>query len=300
MESNQVGFITIGFIGLGRMGNRMATRLINTGYPLAIHDANPAAMAPLVARGARACATSAEVANQSGIVLSCLPGPEEVAEIMDGPQGVLSTANTGGTEKRLLIEMSTIGPAQSRDLARRSRELGFAYIDAPISNGVGPAETGELTIMVGGNRADFERAQPLLRHLGNRIYHMGDIGTGNFTKIANQVIYLSYVASVCEIASAARGLGMDVPNFIDVMRNSVAGRPMMTHWEERFESGDRVAGFQVSRLLKDLQLGADICAEKGFDKSMLDTAINTYRRAADAGYADLDMTAIYSVEDPAA
>ena len=259
MESNQVGFITIGFIGLGRMGNRMATRLINTGYSLAIHDANPAAMAPLVARGARACATSAEVANQSGIVLSCLPGPEEVAEIMDGPQGVLSTANTGGTEKRLLIEMSTIGPAQSRDLA-----------------------------------------QPLLRHLGNRIYHMGDIGTGNFTKIANQVIYLSYVASVCEIASAARGLGMDVPNFIDVMRNSVAGRPMMTHWEERFESGDRVAGFQVSRLLKDLQLGADICAEKGFDKSMLDTAINTYRRAADAGYADLDMTAIYSVEDPAA
>ena len=287
MESNQVGYI-----GIGRMGGRMAKRLLDAGYSLAVYDANPAAMAPLTALGARACATPAEVAAQSSIVMSCLPGPEEVAEVMEGPQGVLSIA--GGN--RLLIEMSTIGPAQSRELARRSREAGFAYIDAPISNGVGPAETGELTIMVGGERGDFDRAQPVLRHLGNRLYHMGDIGTGNFTKIANQVIYLSYVASVCEIARAARGLNMDVPNFIDVMRNSVAGRPMMTHWEDRFENGDRVAGFQISRLLKDLQLGADVCAEHAFDIPVLETVINTYKKASDAGHADLDMTAIYSVD----
>lgn len=287
MESNQVGYI-----GIGRMGGRMAKRLLDAGYSLAVYDANPAAMAPLTALGARACATPAEVAAQSSIVMSCLPGPEEVAEVMEGPQGVLSIA--GGN--RLLIEMSTIGPAQSRELARRSREAGFAYIDAPISNGVGPAETGELTIMVGGERGDFDRAQPVLRHLGNRLYHMGDIGTGNFTKIANQVIYLSYVASVCEIARAARGLDMDVPNFIDVMRNSVAGRPMMTHWEDRFENGDRVAGFQISRLLKDLQLGADVCAEHAFDIPVLETVINTYKKASDAGHADLDMTAIYSVD----
>jgi 3-hydroxyisobutyrate dehydrogenase-like beta-hydroxyacid dehydrogenase len=159
MESNQVGYI-----GIGRMGGRMAKRLLDAGYSLAVYDANPAAMAPLTALGARACATPAEVAAHSSIVMSCLPGPEEVAEVMDGPQGVLSIA--GGN--RLLIEMSTIGPAQSRELARRSREAGFAYIDAPISNGVGPAETGELTIMVGGERGDFDRAQPVLRHLGNR------------------------------------------------------------------------------------------------------------------------------------
>lgn len=293
MASNQVGFI-----GIGRMGGRMVTRLINAGYSLSIHDANPAAMAPLLARGARACATPAEVASGCGIVMSCLPGPEEVTEIMEGPQGVLASsksAGSAGVAKPLLIEMSTIGPAQSRELAKRSRAAGFSYIDAPISNGVGPAETGELTIMVGGERADFERAQPVLSHLGNRVYHMGDIGTGNFTKIANQVIYLSYVASVCEITRAARGMNMDVPNFIDVMRNSVAGRPMMTHWEDRFENGDRVAGFQISRLLKDLQLGADICAEHAFDIPVLKSVISAYRDASDAGHANLDMTAIYSV-----
>jgi 3-hydroxyisobutyrate dehydrogenase-like beta-hydroxyacid dehydrogenase len=272
----------------------MAKRLLDAGYSLAVHDASPSATAPLVARGAHACATPAEVASRSSIVLSCLPGPEEVAEVMEGPQSVLSAPSKDG--ERLLIEMSTIGPAQSRELARRSREAGFAYIDAPISNGVGPAETGELTIMVGGRREDFDRAQPVLRHLGNRLYHMGDIGTGNFTKIANQVIYLSYVASVCEIAKAARGLDMDVPNFIDVMRNSVAGRPMMTHWEDRFENGDRVAGFQISRLLKDLQLGADLCSEHAFEIPLLETVIRTYQKASDAGHANLDMTAIYSVD----
>jgi 3-hydroxyisobutyrate dehydrogenase-like beta-hydroxyacid dehydrogenase len=290
MASNQVGYI-----GIGRMGVRMATRLLNVGIPLAVHDANKAAAEPLLARGARWCATPAEVARQCTIVMSCLPGPEEVAEVMDGPHGVLSAAPPPGTPGPLLIEMSTIGPAQSRDLAKRSRAAGFSYIDAPISNGVGPAETGELTIMIGGNLEDFERAKPVLSHLGNRLYHMGDIGTGNFTKIANQVIYLSYVASVCEIARAARGLGMDVPNFIDVMRNSVAGRPMMTHWEDRFENGDRVAGFQISRLLKDLQLGADVCTENAIDIPVLETVIQTYRKASDAGHADLDMTAIYSV-----
>lgn len=290
MESNQVGFI-----GIGRMGVRMASRLQNAGIPLAVHDANKAAAEQLLAGGARWCGTPAEVARQCGIVMSCLPGPEEVAEVMDGPHGVLSAAPPSGTPGPLLIEMSTIGPAQSRELANRCRAAGFSYIDAPISNGVGPAETGELTIMIGGNLEDFERAKPILRHLGNRLYHMGDIGTGNFTKIANQVIYLSYVASVCEIARAARGLGMDVPNFIDVMRNSVAGRPMMTHWEDRFENGDRVAGFQISRLLKDLQLGADICAEHAFDIPVLESVIRTYQSASDAGHADLDMTAIYSL-----
>ncbi|MFM9972055.1 MAG: NAD(P)-dependent oxidoreductase [Burkholderiales bacterium] len=291
MESNQVGFI-----GIGRMGSRMAARLIDAGYALCIHDANPAATEALAKRGARVCATPAEVAGQCGIVMSCLPGPEEVAHVMQGPDGVFSVTPRAAANRPLLIEMSTIGPAQSRELAQRARAKGYAYIDAPISNGVDPAETGELTIMVGGNLEDFDCAKPILRHLGNRLYHMGDIGTGNFTKIANQVIYLSYVASVCEIARAAQGLGMDVPNFIDVMRNSVAGRPMMTHWDDRFENGDRVAGFQISRLLKDLRLGEDICHERGFDIPVLETVIDTYQRASDAGHADLDMTAIYSVD----
>jgi 3-hydroxyisobutyrate dehydrogenase len=289
MQANQVGFI-----GIGRMGVRMAARLISAGFKLAVHDANKLAAAPLLERGARWCASPAEVVQSCATVMSCLPGPEEVEVVMEGPGGILSAPRAGSGTTPLLIEMSTIGPAQSRALAWKARDAGLAYIDAPISNGVGPAERGELTIMVGGARADYERAEPLLRHLGNRLYHLGDVGAGNFAKIANQVIYLSYVASVCETARMARELDLNMPTFVDVMRHSVAGRPMMTQWEERITNGDRSVGFAVGRVLKDLELGADICVEHAINAPVLDAVIATYQGAADNGHANLDMTAIYS------
>ena len=281
---------SLGFIGIGRMGVRMATRLLAADYPLSVYDLEPKALAPLVARGAKACGSPGEVARQSEVIMTCLPGPEEVEAVMDGADGILANARRG----TLLIEMSTISPAQSRALAARSNAAGLAYIDAPISNGVGPAETGELTIMIGGEKANYERAAPILGHLGNRLYHLGPVGSGNFAKIANQIIYLSYVASFCEITDVGRELGLDVPMLVDVMRNSVSGRPMMTGWEQRLENGDRVAGFQISRVLKDIGLGAEAARELGIDIPVLDSVIKTYQTTADAGFADLDMTAIYS------
>jgi 3-hydroxyisobutyrate dehydrogenase-like beta-hydroxyacid dehydrogenase len=280
----------LGFVGIGRMGVRMAKRLVDAGYPLSVFDMNANACAPLVERGAKLLSSHADVARNTDFIMTCLPGPEEVESVMEGPQGIIANARKGA----LLVEMSTIGPALSRSLAAKARAAGLSYIDAPISNGVGPAETGELTIMIGGDKADYDRAVPVLKHLGNRLYHLGPIGTGNFAKIANQIIYLSYVASFCEITRVGRELGVDVPQMVDVMRNSVAGRPMMTSWEKRLENGDRVAGFQISRILKDLGLGADIASEFGVDIPVLEEVIRTYREAADAGSADLDMTAIYS------
>ena len=280
----------LAFIGIGRMGVRMAARLLDAGFPLTVYDLNPKACDSLVAKGAKLAASPGEAAASADVVMTCLPGPDEVQHVMQAPDGILANARKGA----LLIEMSTIGPALSRSLASKARDAGLHYVDAPISNGVGPAETGELTIMIGGERKDYERATPVLRHLGNRLDHLGPIGSGNFAKIANQVIYLSYVASFCEITRVGRELGVDVPQLVDVMRNSVAGRPMMTGWEKRLENGDRVAGFQVSRILKDLGLGATVADEQGVDIPLLQEVIRTYRDTADAGYADLDMTAIYS------
>jgi 3-hydroxyisobutyrate dehydrogenase-like beta-hydroxyacid dehydrogenase len=280
----------IGFIGIGRMGVRMAGRLLAAGYKLRVYDLSAEACAPLVARGAHLCASPGDAAKEADLVMTCLPGPEEVESALKGPRGVLANARKGS----LLIEMSTIAPALSRALAASAKETGLSYIDAPISNGVDPAETGELTIMIGGDKADYDRAVPALRHLGNRLYHLGPTGSGNFAKIANQIIYLSYVASFCEITRVGREIGVDVPQMVDVMRNSVAGRPMMTGWEKRLENGDRVAGFQISRILKDLGLGADVAHEHGIDIPLLEEVIGVYRDTAEAGYADLDMTAIYS------
>lgn len=272
------------------MGVRMAARLLKAGFPLTVYDISATAAAPLVEKGAKLAPSPGAAARDATMVLSCLPGPREVEAVMRAADGILANAMPGA----LLVEMSTIGPAQSRTLAAAAQARGLSYIDAPISNGVGPAETGELTIMIGGARTDYDRAVPVLRHLGNRLDHLGPIGSGNFTKIANQVVYLSYVATFCEIARLGGEIGVDVPQLVDVLRDSVAGRPMMTGWERRLENGDRVAGFQISRILKDLQLGADIADERSLDVPLLKEVIRTYQATADAGYADLDMTAIYS------
>ncbi len=280
----------LGYIGLGRMGSRMAARLLAAGYPLSVYDVDARACAPLAERGAFLCYSPGEVARRSDIMMTCLPGPKEVQAVMDGAQGLVCCARKGA----LLVEMSTIGPVLSRTFAARCREAGIAYIDAPISNGVAAAASGELTIMVGGDEADYEHALPVLSHLGSHLCRMGPVGSGNVTKIANQMIYLSYVAAFCETARMVREAGLNVPNFIDVMRHSAAGDPLMTGWAERLENGDRVPGFQISRVLKDLVLGADICAQSGFDAPVLVSVIRTYRDAGDAGSMDKDMTAIYS------
>lgn len=280
----------IGFIGLGRMGSRMAARLLAAGHALAIHDIDAAACRPLIERGAVACTSPEEVARASEIILTSLPGPAEVDAVMSGPRGVLRGARQGS----LVAELSTIGPEQSRALARACLETGLSYIDAPVSNGVGPAETGELTIMVGGEIADFERALPILRCLGRDIYHLGPIGSGNIAKLANQIVYLAYVAAFTEVAQLGRQAHLDVPTLVDVLRKSVAGAPLMTGWEKRIESGDLDGGFQVRRVLKDLTLGQEACAAHSVAVPVLDSVIRAFREVGAAGYMEKDMTALYT------
>jgi 3-hydroxyisobutyrate dehydrogenase-like beta-hydroxyacid dehydrogenase len=280
----------IGFIGIGRMGSRMAARLLAAGHALTIHDIDAAGCRPLIERGATAGSSPADVAQASEIILTSLPGPAEVDAVMTGPRGVLR----GARPKSLVVELSTIGPAQSRALARACAAAGLSYIDAPVSNGVGPAETGDLTIMVGGDAADFQRAVPVLRCLGRDIYHLGPIGSGNVAKLANQIVYLAYVAAFTEVALLGRQAHLDVPTLIDVLRKSVAGAPLMTGWEQRLASGDLEGGFLVRRVLKDLHLGAEACVEHSVAAPVLDSVIRAFAEIGAAGYMEKDMTALYT------
>ena len=280
----------LGFIGIGRMGQGMAPRLLEAGHSLAVHDVRREACAAVIDRGASWCDSPAQVVHHCDVLLSCLPGPAEVATVYEGPQGILSNAKPG----LLLLEMSTISPQQSRHLAQQCQALGMRYLDAPISNGVEPAARGELTIMVGGERVDYEQALPILHCLGNRLYLLGPAGSGNIAKIGNQMIYLSYVAAFCETMRLAREAGMDVNAMIDVMRHSVSGTPLMTKWEQRLENGDRDGGFRIRRVLKDLELGEEACRELGLDTPVFDAVLRTYRNSAEKGQAEYDMTVIYS------
>jgi 3-hydroxyisobutyrate dehydrogenase-like beta-hydroxyacid dehydrogenase len=283
----------IGFIGIGRMGSRMAARLLAAGHRLSIADIDAAACSPLAAQGTEVAPTPAAVARASEMVLTSLPGPAEVDAVIRGPEGVLEGARRGS----LIAELSTIGPEQSRALARACAAAGLAYIDAPVSNGIGPAETGDLTIMVGGEAADYTRALPILKCLGRDIYHLGPVGSGNIAKLANQAVYLAYVAAFTEVLRLGRAAALDVPTLVDVLRKSVAGAPLMTGWEKRIESGDLEGGFLVRRVLKDLGLGAEACASHGIAAPVIEATIGAFRAVGDKGYLEKDMTALYGAPD---
>lgn len=280
----------LGFIGIGRMGSRMAKRLLAAGHKVTVFDINADACRPLAADGAAIAKSPEGAARSSEIIITSVPGPAEVGAVIEGPKGILAGARPG----TLIVETSTIGPAQSCAFAEHCAAAGLQYIDAPVSNGLEAADAGTLTIMVGGEPSAYERALPVLRHLGTRIYHLGPIGSGNVAKIANQLVYLSYVASFCEVAGLGYRYGLDMSKLVDVLRHSVAGAPLVTGWERRIETGEIAAGFQIYRVLKDLSLGTELCADKRFDAPVFEAALQTFRKAAEAGFGENDMSAIYS------
>jgi 3-hydroxyisobutyrate dehydrogenase-like beta-hydroxyacid dehydrogenase len=280
----------IGFLGLGRMGSRMAARLLEAGNALVVYDVVPAAMAPLVARGAAAGTSVAHVARSAQIVFTSLPGPAEADEVIGGADGIAANAAAG----TLVVETSTIGVKQTRALARICGEREIRYLDAPVSGGVASAETGKLAAMVGGRKDDFEAALPHLRTLASNISYLGSHGAGATAKLINQAVYLSYAAVFCEAAAFGAVEGLDVPTLIEVLRASVAGRPLMTGWEGHIASGDFAPGFHIYRALKDLELGAAAYADAGYEAPVFASALRAFHAAAETGYADLDIAALFA------
>jgi 3-hydroxyisobutyrate dehydrogenase-like beta-hydroxyacid dehydrogenase len=283
--------MNIGFIGIGRMGRPMAGRLLAAGHKTFIYDVSKAACAPSVEKGAVLCATPADVARNAVFIVTSLPGPTEVDAVVDGPDGVLSAVCPG----TIIIETSTIGPEQSRRLGACCTKKQASFLDAPVSGGVPSAEAGDLTAIVGGDKDVLEKARPVIDCFAKRIYHMGSLGTGNAAKLINQIVFLSYVALFCESAALGERAGLDVPTLLEALRTSVAGKPLMNGWEKHIEAGDFSPGFQINRVLKDMELGAEMCASESFNAPVFQAAINAFRKAAKLGRADRDMTALYEI-----
>jgi len=280
----------IGFVGVGQMGGPMARRLLNAGHRLAVHDVNADACARLAAHGADIRSSPAAVAADCRNIITSLPGPKEVELVMRGANGLLAAVQPG----TLVLETSTIGPALSRELAQQFAERDAIYLDCPVSNGVQAAEKGTLTFMIGGDGAAVERAQLILRPLASDIFHLGPIGAGNIAKLINQNIYLCYVAAFCESMRLGRSAGLDVQTLLDVLRQSVAGDPLMTQWEKRIETGDLTPGWRIRRVLKDMTLGEEVVSAQEFDAPIFATVLEAFRELGAAGHMEHDLTALFT------
>lgn len=266
----------IGFIGLGQMGARMAARLVAAGCDVLVHDLDEAVVARLVAAGATAAGSSAEVGDACGIVLCSLPRPEIVRAVILGPDGV-----TSGRTVQLVVDLSTTGSLVTESIAAALADKGIAFIDAPVSGGVGAAEAGGLTIMMAGPPNARSRAEGILRHLGSNLFVIGDRpGLGQKMKLVNNMLCAANAVTTFEALVAGVKGGLDASTMLDVI-NVSSGRS--------FISTDKVPQcvmprtfpprFATELLLKDMKLGVEEAGQDGASLWMLTAALDFLQTA---------------------
>ncbi len=279
----------VGFIGLGHMGAPMAGRLLDAGYPLVVHDMRAAAAAPLLARGARAAASPAEVGAAAATVITILPTSREVRQVLLGPKGLLDALRPGS----LVLEMTSADPSATRELAGEVAARGSALIDAPVSGGVRGATDGTPAIRVGADPARLERARPLLARMGKNIFHAGPVGTGHAIKLVNNMCSGGILALTIEAVAVAARSGVDPARAVEIIQAS-SGRSNASDYKfPRFIlSGGFDAGFAIRLMLKDLDGYGRLAQEAGVPSPVARAAAEIYRLAMARGMAEQDHTAI--------
>lgn len=240
----------VGFIGLGIMGQGMAANLLRAGFPLTVWNRTAAKMEPLVAAGAQPAASPADLASRSTIVVLCVSDTPDVEAVLLGPDGVLAGAQPGS----LVVDCSTISPEATRRLAQILAAQGIGMLDAPVSGGSEGAARGTLSIMVGGNEADFRRALPVLQAMGKQITHVGDHGAGQTVKLMNQILVVGHALAMSEAFLFGQAHGVDLEKALTALTAGAAGSWMLSHRGPQILRRDWRPGFTIDLQQKDLRL----------------------------------------------
>lgn len=238
----------IGFIGLGIMGKPMCRNLMKAGYELVVYDINSANVEEITKEGAKAAASSQEVAEQCQVVITMLPNSPHVKTVVLGENGVLS----GIKENSILIDMSSIAPAASREVKAACDKKHVAMLDAPVSGGEPKAVDGTLSIMVGGDKAVFEKMKPILLSMGASAVYCGEIGAGNMAKLANQVVVAGNIAVCAEAFMLAKKSGIDPELVFQAIRGGLAGSTVMEAKVPMMLAHNFEPGFRIDLHIKDL------------------------------------------------
>ena len=249
----------IGFIGLGVMGRPMARNLLARGFDLVVHSRSRGPVNEIVAAGARAAESPADVARQAVIVITMVPDSPDVEAVLEGQDGVFSALARGG----LVIDCSTIAPAVARRLAACAAELGAAMVDAPVSGGEVGAINASLSIMMGGDDSAVARARSVLEAVGNpeRIIHIGPAGSGQLCKVCNQMVIGGTLAAVSEAFALARKAGVDPALVRSALLGGFASSRVLDAHGERILKSNYTPGFRTKLFAKDLGIAADTLAE---------------------------------------
>ena len=241
---------TVGFIGLGIMGRPMAKNLLKAGYPLVVHSRSQGPVEELVAAGAKRASSSREIAGQTDVLITMLPNSPDVEQVALGPDGIVE----GARKNLLYLDMSTISPLVSQKVGAALAPKGVRTLDAPVSGGEKGAIDAALSIMVGGEGGDFEAALPIFQAMGKTITHLGPLGAGGFTKLANQVIVAVNLTALGEALTLAKKAGLDRALTLKALGGGLAGSRCLEQKTPNYVSGTYNPGFKVDLHFKDLGL----------------------------------------------
>ncbi len=286
MESKRVGFI-----GMGIMGRPMSLNLLRAGFDVTVYNRTPGKTQEVVAAGAKEAASPKELAEASDYIITCVTGPEDVKEVVLGPGGVIEGAKPGS----VVIDMSTISPEATRAIAAALAEKQVHMLDAPVSGGDIGAIRGTLTIMVGGEKEIVERCMPLFEAMGKTITHIGPVGSGQVTKLVNQVLIAVNLLAASEALTFAAKCGVDPEKVLAAVTAGSAGSWQLANLGPKMLARDFEPGFMIRLLQKDLRLA--LAEADRVQMPLLGTAVahQLLRTAEGDGYGEEGTQAMVKV-----
>jgi 3-hydroxyisobutyrate dehydrogenase len=261
----------IGWIGLGNMGTPMSQRLIKAGYSVTVYNRSKAREEALKLTGATTASSPRILMEQVDVVFIMVTDDQAVREIFTGDNGLLGSKTNG----KIIINMSTVSPDISKEMASLCNQEGNHYLDAAVSGSVKPAEEGQLVIMVGGNESILEKVKPIFEQLGKFILHVGDTGAGNTAKLAINMLLAFQAQGLAEAVVFARQNGIKTEDLINLINNSALGNVFSKTKGEAILQNDYKAAFALKHIAKDLRLAK----EEGLATPMGETAFKTFQQA---------------------
>ncbi len=272
----------IGFIGIGVMGNSMAQNLMHSGYQLTVYSRTKSKAEPLIAQGAIWKNNAAQCAAGQDAVITMVGYPKDVEEVYFGENGIFSGIAAGS----YVIDMTTTSPKLSKRIYETAKELGVFALDAPVSGGDMGAKNGTLSIMVGGDEDAFLQCMPLFSAMGTNIIYEGTAGSGQHTKMANQIALGGCIAGVCEAIRYAQSEGLDVEKMLASISKGAAGSWQMTYMAPRMLAGDFAPGFFIKHYIKDMKIAMEEAQNSGLNLKVLETVLEMYRTLEEKGFGN--------------
>ncbi len=280
--------MNVALIGAGAMGGAIGTRLCETGHTLSVFDLDADKVAELVAKGARAASSASDAAAQSDIVITSLNSARIVELAVFGQDGVASGAKPG----TLIIDMSSIDPETTRQLAAKAKEAGLRWVDSPLSGGAPKALIGELTLMAGGEAQDVDDAHALLKDVSAQFTHMGPSGSGQATKLINQVLCAIQFLGVAEATALAEDAGVDVAKIPQALKGGRADSALLQEYMPRFAARDYRRTGRIDNMVKDLNGAQDLARSTNTSMPLTAVSAEVHRLLTSVGLGGEDQAAL--------